>query len=800
MVIFNIFDYYRNKLIMKDENLSEYQINTYTYQQNIPESYSGITFLFVLRGNIKLYNYGFSGTVSENELILINRNSDYSIQSDTNNIVIKLQISNHYFTRYYKNYFQYKYIIDADHFPEYKRKALQQLKWFIAKVMMAKLQANDEMYLEANNLISNIMLTLVSYFQEENIADYRPLSQYSNRMDRIVQMINANYHTPLTLKDLSEKEHLSIPYLSRLFKNEVGLGFSQYLSKVRFEHAVYDLINTNKPIYRLIEDHGFADSKTFIQIFKNQYHMTPSEFRKTHKTQHGTPNKQESIVRKTNTKEVQVSTKELLPLLAKIINTAEKPEPQDEFIHIESQLINIHQNKFKDNIPEQTYVIFIGDILELLKENVRNQLLHLKEVTPIQYVEVSYLISGNIISPDILTDEDYPTYSAYNNSDIAISFLHLNNISLVSRIYHENVTNDLENYIYKIKQFIQHAICTYGVDYISSWKFVYYTENKHVNIHDYFEKFDLIKTTIQSINPNIKVGLFYPAIEEDDFSELKNHQQALRTLDFFAFRANFHDLIDKLDANFEILQNEITYIENKAKMLKHQLKHLNINIPTYLIEWNTLTGNTRRTNGSYFRGALIFQTLIGVSRHVAAIGITLNTETQKETSTNYLINVNAIALYYIYLMPRPILFVLKFLHKLDGTIIAKGEDYLITEYQNGYYIVLLNPSIFNPYLSVEENMVSSFRRKKIVSITGIQSGIYQVKRHVFDQKHGALYNEYSRFKTRYGYDYEMIKDLQTTIPELTVYDETIGHHGFTVLSDFDINAIHFYQLQRIHKM
>ncbi len=779
---------------MNNKNLAEYQIMPYSYHEEREEIYAGITFLFVLQGHININSYGISGTFSKNHLLLINRNSPYRITGESGNIVIKLQISNHYFTRYYRHYFQYKYVINTEHYPQYKRQALEQLKWLIAKTMMIKIQGNDEVYLEANLLISDIMLKLVSYFQEDNRSDYPSIARYSHRMERITQQIEANYHTDLSLSELAEKEHLSVPYLSRLFKNEMGLGFSQYLTQVRFRHAVYELINTNKPIYRLIEDHGFADHKSFTQLFKKQYHTTPSQFRNQHRreTTPKLPSYQEHTSEKT-----EVDTATLLPLLANIINSTEKVEAREEYTHVESQIINIDQQRISESLPNQNYVIFIGDILELLKENIRKQLLHLKQHTPIQYVEVSHLISGTIIAPDIITDEDYPTYSSYINTDIAISFLADHQMSLVSRIYHERVLLDIAGYCKKISQFIYYAICTYGLEYVSTWRFVYYTDNTIEDIPLYLTTFHQIKQVIHNILPKAHVGLFYTYVTLEELQQLTQYPQQLSRIDFFAFRANFHDLIEITDANYEILQREISYIEDKTKELKQQLKRLNIEVPLYLMEWNTLTGNTRKTNGSYFRGALIFQTLMGVNRNVAAIGITLNTETQCEISTNYTINVNAIALYYIHLMPRPIFFVLKFLHQLQGKIIARGEDFLITEYSDGYYIALLNPSIFNPYLSIEEHMTSSFKQKKIITIEGLQSGHYQVKHYIFDQKHGALYHEYSRFKTRFGYDHEVIENLQTTAPELSVYDEIVENGEFTVLSDFDVNAIHFYKLHRM---
>lgn len=92
--------------------------------------------------------------------------------------------------------------------------------------------------------------------------------------------IRANYSNPnLSISDVAQKLHLSSGYLGKLFKEYLGLTFSDYLSDIRIEAAKGILLNTDEPIERVALLSGFNTSKYFYRIFRKKTQMTPREFR-----------------------------------------------------------------------------------------------------------------------------------------------------------------------------------------------------------------------------------------------------------------------------------------------------------------------------------------------------------------------------------------------------------------------------------------------------------------------------------------------------------------------------------------
>ncbi|WP_434778159.1 helix-turn-helix domain-containing protein [Neisseria sp. Ec49-e6-T10] len=788
---------------MSDKSLAEYHLDVHKIMSLSKSGYSGITLLYVLKGSVDVGSEEMCIHLYPDDVLLINKNHQYEISSDQDNIVIRLEVSNHYFARYFKEYFHHKFTLVPDQQPGFKRKYTTAIKVLLARMLTSYIRNNiDFTALEINKFLSEILLILVLYFKEEDLSNQKLNSSYSKRIDKIIRFLEDHYNQNVSLKAVADSEHISFAYLSRLFKKEVGLSFIQYLTKIKFEHCVHDLVNTSKPVYQIIQEHGFSNTKQFIQLFKNVYNQTPNKFRESYKNH---DSGQAIFTNKSNTDIVmeqmriaEVDSMELLSLLADSINLHSSQEPLNEqYYPIEEQVIDIDLDKKPHHLSSLEYIVSVGELSEVLKQNVQQQLSMIKQEARLDYVEIHHLISGSAILPEYQTDEPIPSFSPYTNSDHAISFLKQNNIALFVRIAHKNVYSDLTSYIQKLAKFVEHNVNLFGINYVQKWRFIYYAENKEVAESVDFEKgFFILKKMIRSWLHNAKVGVFFhfsglETMKKDVFFQSKMAQIA----DFLGYSANPNEQVSFTQIGSKSFADSERYIQEKTHNLKNALKYHDMNIPLYLLTWNTLTGNTRHTNGRFFRGALIFNTLISVSAQIAGIGFWINAEIQQETLPER-IDTSSLALFYIYNTKRPAFHVLKFTQRLQGQIIAKGHNYLITKTYFGYQIVFTNTTAFNPYISIKEHLIKNFKKEKKFIIHGLDSGHYQVRKFIFDQQHGALYRQFELFQTKYGKDEEMVAYLKQSAPYLTVFDEYI-HNPWAVLSELDINAIHFYELRKM---
>jgi two-component system response regulator YesN len=93
--------------------------------------------------------------------------------------------------------------------------------------------------------------------------------------------IDANYAHPfLTLSGVAKKFSMNLSYLSRLFKEETGSTFVEYLGRVRMEHAIELLNETDKKAYQIAEEVGIVDPHYFSVCFKKHTGVSVAEYRK----------------------------------------------------------------------------------------------------------------------------------------------------------------------------------------------------------------------------------------------------------------------------------------------------------------------------------------------------------------------------------------------------------------------------------------------------------------------------------------------------------------------------------------
>lgn len=91
-------------------------------------------------------------------------------------------------------------------------------------------------------------------------ANEKKNHKYAIRIAEISQLIQQRYTENITLKELADEVHLSVPYLSKFFVDYFGMNFLSYLNQYRLMHAMQELSITNKNIDEVAIDSGFPNS------------------------------------------------------------------------------------------------------------------------------------------------------------------------------------------------------------------------------------------------------------------------------------------------------------------------------------------------------------------------------------------------------------------------------------------------------------------------------------------------------------------------------------------------------------
>jgi YesN/AraC family two-component response regulator len=102
---------------------------------------------------------------------------------------------------------------------------------------------------------------------------------YYKRIKNMVRIyLETNYRTA-TLESAAVKVYISPNYLSKIFKREMGMTFSEYLLEVKMKKAKELLLNIENKIYDIAFAVGYDNPKNFSRAFKQYSGKTPREFR-----------------------------------------------------------------------------------------------------------------------------------------------------------------------------------------------------------------------------------------------------------------------------------------------------------------------------------------------------------------------------------------------------------------------------------------------------------------------------------------------------------------------------------------
>jgi two-component system, response regulator YesN len=116
--------------------------------------------------------------------------------------------------------------------------------------------------------------------EESTRADIPPLP-HAHVLKLAQEFIAAHYAQSLTLEHVADQVALSPPYFSRIFKQEMGCTFIEYLTRVRMDEARRLLRTTTLSLAEISYAVGYQNPNYFSEVFKSLEGMTASAYRRS---------------------------------------------------------------------------------------------------------------------------------------------------------------------------------------------------------------------------------------------------------------------------------------------------------------------------------------------------------------------------------------------------------------------------------------------------------------------------------------------------------------------------------------
>ncbi len=240
-------------------------------------------FAYSLWGSSTHYIDGKQFRNSPNGLIIVNSESIHSIIQDPVNAQLDgkagmvLLIAREYLEKMIPE-FSNLYFLQQDPLRPQIRQILEQISSYVED-HYSPAHFYGGLYLEG------MIHLLFYYLMEDGVRkrnQYLTLNEQKNveRLRGILFFIREHYKERFTQEDVAGRFYFSRGYFSSFFKENTGQSFKEYIDSYRVEQAKKDLIYTDHSVLDIALEHGFADSRGFINTFKKIYNITPLQFRK----------------------------------------------------------------------------------------------------------------------------------------------------------------------------------------------------------------------------------------------------------------------------------------------------------------------------------------------------------------------------------------------------------------------------------------------------------------------------------------------------------------------------------------
>jgi two-component system response regulator YesN len=122
---------------------------------------------------------------------------------------------------------------------------------------------------DIKNLISMICDTL----------DEQRSQNVSGLKEKVLNYIDENYtNSQISLEVIADNFNINSQYLSRFFKENIGVNYVNYINEKRINKAIEHLKNSEKVKDAAVKS-GFDNIGTFINVFKKHMGITPGEYK-----------------------------------------------------------------------------------------------------------------------------------------------------------------------------------------------------------------------------------------------------------------------------------------------------------------------------------------------------------------------------------------------------------------------------------------------------------------------------------------------------------------------------------------
>ncbi len=597
------------------------------------------------------------------------------------------------------------------------------------------------------------------------------------RMRQIVKYVDENRQNHVSLSELADEMFTATSTLSRLFQKQTGMKFAEFVNRVRIYFAAEDLMTTSKAVTKIAVDNGFSNASVMNRVFRQYYQCTPVEYREKKKEEKEctTPTRKENRDKRNKNKS----------------------------LNMENSAIEVNVRRKSKLTKIWNQVVNIGSVYNLTLANLQYHTIYLTETLGFSYVRIWNISSKKMMITDGKTQGNYN----YDMIDLALDFLVSHHIkpfvdlgrrpdtalsSMGNALYFEEeciVFQSKDIWIAMLEDFIHHIIKRYGKEEVVQWKFelssdiVHFARNQYYidKEYDYKECYRSSYQVIKKALPDACVG--GPSDVTNDVKFLHEYLQYSKENnclpEFISILLFPYDSSRKDGkVNYYRTQSE-NYECEKLQSIHQIMEEGEVDIPLYVVEWNSSISNRNFLNDSCFRASYITKKIIEILSMADMVCLWMGSDWVSNYFDTKRIANGGSGLITKDTIRKPVYFALQFLNQLGEELLLQNKELIVTKEigKDVYHIIGFHYQRYEDTYVVANDPIDSPEKVEKIFLTNQECNIDLVLKNVADgnytitsnricREKGSILDEWKKFQYEETLTNEDIKYLrEITQPE-----------------------------------
>ena len=586
--------------------------------------------------------------------------------------------------------------------------AFDRLRRLIARLIRNNAEEQDGYELRNWILIYQLMDVLYTYFRvERSKAIDQRNHRYAQRIASLSSIINHHYTEDLPLSRVADMVHLSVPYLSKFFLEQFGMNYLTYVTQLRINHAVHELVNTDKNIEAISADSGFPNSHAFTKAFRQEYGVMPSVYRRRQRSE------------KKETPSVGVSHSDYLANLKQYLDDGPDrgsfsggripaglpPVTEHAVISFPAQQTEL-KHSWRDTVA-------IGKAADILLSDIQAVLRRIKEELGFRHLFFNGILSDELHVCSRGSSGELVYNFAYTDRIFdflrgicllpSLSFSYMPS-ALASqpdrRLFSHTVSEPArpEEWNALIEAFMQHVIRRYGIRYVSQWRFsVWHQPNTSPRLYgfrhdeDFFELWRSTRRILKSYAPQALFG-FPPVFQNADFigdnwffrmyGWCREHECLPDFLNFTYYDTRLTPEARNTRETFGFAFTMV--LNSSADGLKSFISHIRTAIPektgsghpVYLSEWNNTPSQQDLLNDTCYKSCYIIKSIIENYDRLDSFSYWSVSDLMSESALPDTMLFGGLGLFTMNGLPKASYYALYLLSRLGDRKIAGGNGWM----------------------------------------------------------------------------------------------------------------------------